>query len=293
MKATREDPFIKLFLSAYERGAWADAILAKPDAIDRINPAVDQIATRASDGMTLAVEHTIIEAFVGDKEDFAFFEAALLGIEKDESLVVQGRIIYVYVPVGTLRNQPQAIRDSIVKSVHAWIKSNRLNLPDGRSDHRCFIGETPGSPPFTITLTVKSVAIRRGSSSEPGHLNVRRQQVENNLDQVIEKALRRKLPKLVNTPADRRILLLERQHMNLLPESILDEINSQRTSFPQLANVDEIWILETMFYGTTFGGTHLRFELYKNGEVIRSLDFNEGKLTTRSEGGVGEVIYYE
>ena len=111
--------FHQAFPSAWEKGSWADAGLAKPDAIDRTNPAVDQIAARKSDGKTLAVEHTIIGPFVGDKEDFAFFEAALLGIEKDESLAVPGRLIEVFVPVGTLRNQPQVARDSIVQSVHA------------------------------------------------------------------------------------------------------------------------------------------------------------------------------
>jgi hypothetical protein len=57
MAATREDPFIKVFLTEYEERSWADADLTKPDAIDRKNPAVDQIATRKSDGKTLAIEH--------------------------------------------------------------------------------------------------------------------------------------------------------------------------------------------------------------------------------------------
>lgn len=94
----------------------------------------------------------------------------------------------------------------------------------------------------------------------------------------------------MNTPADKRILLLERQHMNLYPTRMLDEIENRRASFPDLADVDEIWIIETIFYGTDFGGTYLRFELYENNEVVRSLDFNGGKLVTRSENGVAEVI---
>src|SRR5438552_15619191 len=72
-RPSREDDFIGPFLSAYEDGNWADSEATKPDAIDRINPAVDKLATRKSDGRTLAIEHTIIEPFIGDKEDFAFF----------------------------------------------------------------------------------------------------------------------------------------------------------------------------------------------------------------------------
>jgi hypothetical protein len=103
---TREDPFIKLFLSAYEDGSWADAHMGKPEAADRQNPAIDMLAIRKTDGKTLAIEHTIIEPFVGDKEDFASFSSAFLAIEQDQSLVMPGRWLQVFVPVGALRKQP-------------------------------------------------------------------------------------------------------------------------------------------------------------------------------------------
>jgi len=140
-----------------------------------------------------------------------------------------------------------------------------------------------------ITLTIKVTPLRRGSSAEPGAMHVRRQQVDNNLGDVVEKALKKKLPKLVNTPADERILLLERQHMNLLPESMLAEIDARRSTFAELAKVDEIWIIETIFYGTALGGTYLRFDLHENGHATRSYDFKNGKLLTRYEDGVSEV----
>ena len=290
MRPTREDPFIKRFLSAYERGSWANAILVKPDSIDRTNPAVDQIATRRCDGKMLAIEHTIIEPFIGDKEDFAFFQSAFLGIEKDESLLVPGLWIQVFVPVGTLRNQPQKSRDAIVQSVHCWIKSNRVIVPNGISQHPCSVTGIPGELPFDITLSLKVVPLQSGSVAEHGTLHVRRQEVDSSLGDVIEKALIKKLPKLVNTLADKRILLLERQHMNLFPERMLGEIEKRRASFPDLAEVDDIWIIETMFYGTPFGGTYLRFELYKGGKVVGSFDFEGEKLMTKFEDGVVEVI---
>jgi hypothetical protein len=288
MGSKREDPLIKLFLTAYEKGSWADAATEPPDAIDRTNPAVDLIATRKSDGKTLAIEHTIVEPFVQEKEDLAFFsKAGFPSIEKDTSLLIPGRGIEVFVPVGTLRNQPQVARDSIVQSVHAWIKSNRLALPEGTSQYLCSITGVPGRPPFDMELNIRVLSLPCG----PGILYVRRQQVDNNLGQVIQKALDKKLPKLVNTWTDKRILLLERQHMNLSPQSILDQIEKRRGSFPQLADVNEIWIVETIFYGTAFEGTYLRFELYENGNVVRSFDFNDRRLLTRSEDGVAEVVH--
>jgi hypothetical protein len=288
MGATREHLFMKLFLSAYENGSWADADLLKPDATDRTNPAVDTVAKRKSDGMTLAIEHTIIEPFVQEKEDYASFsEADFFSIEKDTSLVVPGIWIEVFVPVGTSRSQPPGARKAIVQSLHDWVKSNRLVLPKGRSQQRCPISGAAAETLGEIALTVRVTPLGRG---EPGALHIRRQQIDNNLGDVVERALEKKLPKLVNTPADRRILMLERQHMTLLPEGVLAEIERRRAWFPELAKVDEIWIIETILYGTAFGGTYLGFELYENGHVTRRYDFKDEKPLTRFEGGLAEVV---
>ena len=283
-KSRREDTFIERFLSAYENGSWADAKIYWLDK--KIDGAVDALATRRSDCKTLAIEHTIIEPFVSEKEDFAFFEDAFLRIEKDRSLLVPGRWIQVFVPVGTLRNErKQASQDAIVNAVHSWLKTKRLSLRDGYSEHRCAITGVPGKPAFDIKLYIKVVPL-----PGPGKLHVRRQQIDINLGDVVEKAVRRKVPKLVNTVADKRILLLEREHMNLLPESILHEIAKRKATFPDLAKVHEIWIVETMFYETD---SYLRFECYENGTLVRSLDFLGAELWTRSEDGMAVVIRKE
>lgn len=194
MPGTREDPFIKQFLAAYEDGSWGNAAVSKPDALDRTNPAVDQLATRKSDRKTLAIEHTIIEPFLGDKADFATFEETFLDIQKDTSLIVPGRWLQIFVPMGVLRKQPSAARDVFVKSVHAWIRSNRLALPFGESIRACAITSVPGRPPFEIRLSIKVTPLKRGDADQPGVIHVRRQQMEDNLGDVIEKALKKKYP---------------------------------------------------------------------------------------------------
>ncbi|MBI3894298.1 MAG: hypothetical protein HY313_00055 [Acidobacteria bacterium] len=125
----------------------------------------------------------------------------------------------------------------------------------------------PGKPALDLNLYITVVPLRGRA-----RLHVRRQQVDDNLSDVIEKALRTKVPKLVNTVAVKRILLLERQHWNLHPKSILDEIEGRRAAFPDLAKVDEIWIVETFFYGTAFGSSNLYFERWENGTCVESLD---------------------
>jgi hypothetical protein len=275
----REYLFISQFLSAYDGSSWADAEHSQPDKIDRKKPAVEWLAKRKSDGKTLAIEHTIIEPFIGEKSDFATFSAAFLGIERDTSLLVPGRWIRVFVPVGSLQNKHKKTEQkAVIKSVHAWIRLNRLAFSDGISQHPCPVSGIPGRVFSDITLTVNVVPLEHGVHAESGILNVRRQQVADNLDKVIDKALQTKVPKLVKTAADKHIFLLERQHMNLTPKRILREIDRRRPSFPALALVDEIWIVETPLYGTAFGGTRLRFELYENDELIHGLDFDEEQL---------------
>jgi hypothetical protein len=276
-KSRRENKFVEWFLSAYEDYSWADAQIDWVD--EKIDGAVEALATRKSDGKTVAIEHTIIEPFLREKEDFAFFEPAFLKIEKDTALPVPGRWIRVFVPTGILRGQRHKLtRDAIVEAVHCWIGANRLSLPSGGSSHPLKIA-IPGKAFLDVTLGARVVPLKG-----PGKLNLHRQQMERNLGDVIERALKKKLPKLVGTVADRRILFLERQHMNLYPEEMLREIEARKSLFPSVASVDEIWILETMFYDRD---SYLRFEHYdEDGELIGSLDFSAGSLLDKFENGV-------
>lgn len=98
----REDQIIRWFLSAYEAGSWADSKIEWPDKIQ--DKGVDALATRKCDGMKLALEHTIIQPFSGDLADIALFAQAFLEIQNDASLVVPGRRLQIFVPVGTLNN---------------------------------------------------------------------------------------------------------------------------------------------------------------------------------------------
>ena len=246
-KPRPEDVFIAAFLSAYEDLTWADA---EKDWLDRrIDDAVEMLATRSSDGKTLAIEHTLIQPFVSDKEDFAFFGPSFLKIEDDRALIVADKWIQVFVPVGTLNGYPKpASRRIIVKAVHEWIKARSFTLPDGDSEHQCAVTGMPGKGDFEITLTIKVTPL-----PGDGSIQVRRQQVGNDFADVIRRALITKLPKLTKQKADKRVLILERQHMNLRSEQILVEVRKQAVEirkqdpyFPQLAQVDEIWILETV-----------------------------------------------
>jgi hypothetical protein len=63
-------------------------------------------------------------------------------------------------------------------------------------------------------------------------------------------------------------------------------------SFPSLNSVDEIWIVETIFFGTDFGGNYIRFERYHDGKDVASYDFDGTVLLTRYEDGIAEVVHH-
>ena len=61
-----ERPFIRMFLSGFDNGAWKDASLNWIEETQE--NAVEVIAT-SSTGKTVALEHTLIELFTGEKYD--------------------------------------------------------------------------------------------------------------------------------------------------------------------------------------------------------------------------------
>lgn len=242
-----EQVFIRRFVSAYENFAWAGS---KIDPLDeRTDGAIEALITR-SDGLTMAIEHTLIEPFVGDKSDFAAFEQAMCRrIEEDLALRVPNTGIIVYMPVGVLEGRKPAQRNLIIDSIHSWIRNNRLHLHEGMHRYPC---DVAGMEPVKLTVDRTKFGHLQ---SDPGSVLVRRQQVTNDFDKVIEKALQKKLGKLVSTEADRHILFLERDQFGFMPDLMFAEIERQRPNFPLLEKIDEIWHVETIGY--KFAATYI------------------------------------
>ena len=277
-RSRRENEIIETFLSAYENDSWMDS--EKEWLDEKLDGAVEVLATRTSDGLKLAIEHTVIQPFDSDKLDFARFAPVFLPIEEDNSLAIPERATYVYISVGTLKKGTDWTQFG--KATHTWLRANAKSLPNGKSHHSFPVGPDSGSKASEISLNVRVVNI----PGFVGKLFVRRSgPIE--LGKVVNKALMDKVRKLAKTEAGKRILLLERDQFPLGERRIYDEIEKQRSIFPELANVDEIWFAETVFYESE---GILEFSLYENGELAHSLSFISGQLHLRVEDGVGFII---
>src|ERR1019366_8162623 len=120
----KERPLLEMFLSEYEIGAWRDAV---PDWVEeRTDGTVEVIATRG-DGQTVAIEHTIVQPFVGEKSDSNTFLQAFGDIEKNPDLAVAERSMTVVIPVGAI---PKGYKwKEVGAGLLAWLKANHQLAP--------------------------------------------------------------------------------------------------------------------------------------------------------------------
>jgi hypothetical protein len=120
----------------------------------------------------------------------------------------------------------------------------------------------------------------------PGHAGVTtisRGSKPKNLGDIVQEALKRKLPKLLHTVADRRILLIERQHTSLADSEIMQEIEKLAPNFPQLSDVHEIWIVDTSILDSD-GWVYFR-HMDRMRRLIETLSFEKGILNRRQHHG--------
>ena len=83
------------------------------------------------------------------------------------------------------------------------------------------------------------------SAGDVGYCWLARCDKPGNIDEIVEKAIKRKVSKLVRTQADKVILLLQREDITMGDTEILDLIEKFAPDYPDIAKVDEIWFANT------------------------------------------------
>lgn len=231
-KPGKEQSLLTRFLRAYDKGTWADASLDWVD--ERIDGAVELVATRLSDGATLAIEHTIIQPHPREKEDFArFSRSSFSKSDRHPSIEIPQSFLFVNVPIDTLQRGQDW--DATAGAVHECIRRNKHSIPEGRSELRCLVAGNE------ITLQLELV---RDESQQDGRTIIRRYG-DFDVRATVRTALEKKLPKLAGTEAQKRLLMFERDQWHLSHHNIAAQVYDLRADFPLLASIDELWIAET------------------------------------------------
>lgn len=228
----RDQELVSLFLSGYNRlTGCAFEVTEWPDEVERTNPAVEAVASDPQ-GRRMAIEHTLTQPFVGERDDTQAFRTVFLQLETNPSFRVPGDDIEVWPPVGAIPKGTDWQR--MGTAVGKWFLRSARLFPEGDSVQS--IGE--------VGLDL-CVPVRKARHPE-GAVFVGRSGVPDTFEQVLEHALRRKLPKLSATSADVRVLLLEKASLPRGYAEVTRHVDRLRPSFPELSTIGEIWIVNTL-----------------------------------------------
>lgn len=229
MRTPRDKCVIEHWLRLYNRlNGFSYRVTAWPDS-DSSQKNVDALCIDDS-GRELALEHTLIEPFQNEKADAARFLQTLAALENDPALCQQGFTCIASQKVGAIpkgvrwADVPNALRKDLAVALPC--------LPEGRSNVSVNLG--------TSSLDILVRKMRTSPSDSERFLTARLDPGEPG-PELMRNALERKLPKLAEARADKRILLLEKDSV---AGTIEDQYAMVRDE-PGIKNlrrgVDEIW----------------------------------------------------
>jgi len=211
-------------------------VTALPDQADRQREAVEAVATGTS-GRTVAIEHTLLQDFPGERGDAARLRQAIQPLETDANIRLANADLLIVVA-------PFAVPDrvnwaAIAPAVSAYLSGIKDGLPEGWSQHAV------PCDGFTLNMAIERTP--DNLPGVPGAVFVARSWPQIPLADTVEIALKRKLGKLIAQVADARILLLERLMipMGCPPQTVGDAIEFLRANYPNLEQIDEIWVAYT------------------------------------------------
>ncbi len=128
----------------------------------------------------------MIELFVGEKYDSTMFtEVFEPRIEKNPEFTIPGRALEVMIPVGALVGLKG--RDAVGEALLTWMRANHASIPSGHSEQTITVG---GS----LCLRVKFNS--DDSVGDAGYCGLARCDKPGNINKIVEKAMKRKVPNL-------------------------------------------------------------------------------------------------
>lgn len=187
-----------------------------------------------SNGVKLGIEHTLIEPFIGEKNDAQSFKETLGSLQNHADLLLEGYLCEVSQPVGAVPRKVEwwRVREQLLQQLIPVLPK----LPDGAHIAEIRIANQ------LVNLPIRKTRMAEGGLGKflPGRIWPGDPGPE-----IVTRALERKIPKLANFSCNKRILLLEK-------DAIAGTIESQFQQLPQneyiqnlLSKIDQIWSANT------------------------------------------------
>lgn len=230
----RDKQSLKIWLDCFNYLRSSHFVVDSYPDDDSSAPNVDAICVDAGSGKCMAVEHTRIQAFPGEKADNAMFERLLGPLDRHPKLLEPGINTWLSIPVGSISKglDWQSLQSELLE----YLRNHLPSLSIG--GHRLeFV-----SGDFRLPLMVVRQLNRQ--PGHPGNFLVSRQRPLPSNRDVIAKAFNDKLPKLAAAKADVRILLFEQDSVaGYAPADARQYIDSGEVNSSEMP--DEIWWLMT------------------------------------------------
>ncbi len=188
----------KLFRTTYEISEWPDD-LGRAGRSSAPRKAIDALAID-SGWKTLAIEHTIVEAFEGATRNDSKFGPLISLLKKAR---IPGYHLIVYMRLDSIDRVRASRRRRLGQEIARWFDTVKLALPQGKSRRR------PTICGFRFSFHI----LKRPQDNFPGLVTIQRYPQPKFLPR-LRRALRDKLPKLRHFDARYRILLLERRDVD-------------------------------------------------------------------------------
>lgn len=224
---------IECWLQLYNRLIGTSYVVVDLPDMDSSKKNIDAIC-RDSAGKVLAVEHTLIQPFGGEKGDAASFMKTLASLENHPDLLQQGYMIEASQPVGAI---PAGVD---------W-----KQIPNELLDQ--LKGVLPSLPPGPRTVTIKgtnwTIDLRiektRMQQDDPGTFLTSRIWPGDPGPELVIKALKEKIPKLAKHASAKKILLFERDARAGTIENQFEQLHADPAVKGLLGLIDEVWLAKT------------------------------------------------
>jgi site-specific recombinase XerD len=237
-----DDQIVELFLHAWEQGRFS----RHPDWLPQDRTNVEVIATDGT-GTRLAVEHTRLFAFEDHQEQEALLRPVAEALEAEPRLHLSGRRFdfHFYPPfLGKLLGSRLPL---VQQKLCAWAVDTLPGLPPCERPYEFQVPiQIPNGKKPKVAVDVE--VSERDESMRPvsvgGYLPIDRAR----LLPLVRKALADKLPKLADTDAELRVLLLDLPHFSNSFSEVMNRIRELASQFPLLEKISHIVVAYTLAY---------------------------------------------
>ena len=227
----RSRRLIKELLEFFERMRHQRCIsLEFPEERIQSRPAVQAIAIDDT-GRATAVQHIPVDALGPTDESTSRLLAAVAPLQQDPSLGLRGFYVDISVSLGFAKSHLDM--KLLAHGVRGWCVRQVAGAPVGPSSHVITVSGTP------VRLLMEKTACPEG----PGRLAIFRAELPDTFSTAVSDGLRAGLHTLLQTSADRHVLLFESQGGLWTAGHLRTELDAS-FEHPDLNRVHEIWMVE-------------------------------------------------